>query len=516
MRVSVKKENLPFRVRPDTKLLGNHTRQTRQDVGMHGLSALRPRVFTPFQELSMFDSSVYKARRAALARLVKSGCILLPGNDLIGMNYPANTFDFRQDGSFLYFTGLDTPGLCLWLDCESGEEFLFGPVLGMEHTIWSGAVPSLSELAALSGIAGCEAMNGLTSVVQQALGQRRSVHYPPPYHGDTTLLLADLLGASPQGAKTGFSRVLVQGIVELRSIMSEMEVAQIREAIALSAAMYSHLMGTCVPGISEMELYGRSQGLILARGSREAFPMILSRRGEVLHNHRHDQILADGDLLLVDSGVVSPLGYASDITRTLPVSGCFTARQEDVYEIVLRALAEGTSRMAPGVPFVECHLAAAKVVAQGLSDLGLMRGDPAEAVASGAHALFFPHGLGHMLGLDVHDMEALGEDFVGYDDTFKRSAQFGLSGLRMARRLRPGFVMTVEPGIYFIPALIGQWRQERRLEQFINYAALDAYLDFGGIRLEDDVLVTETGHDVLSADIPKSAKDVCKRMGAAS
>jgi len=464
----------------------------------------------------MFDSSVYKARRAALMRLVKSGCILLPGNDLIGMNYPANTFDFRQDGSFLYFTGLDTPGLCLWLDCESGEEFLFGPVLGMEHTIWSGAVPSLSELAALSGIAGCEAMNGLTSVVQQALGQRRSVHYPPPYHGDTTLLLADLLGASPQGAKTGFSRVLVQGIVELRSIKSEMEVAQIREAIALSAAMYSHLMGTCVPGISEMELYGRSQGLILARGSREAFPMILSRRGEVLHNHRHDQILADGDLLLVDSGVVSPLGYASDITRTLPVSGCFTARQEDVYEIVLRALAEGTSRMAPGVPFVECHLAAAKVVAQGLSDLGLMRGDPAEAVASGAHALFFPHGLGHMLGLDVHDMEALGEDFVGYDDTFKRSAQFGLSGLRMARRLRPGFVMTVEPGIYFIPALIGQWRQERRLEQFINYAALDAYLDFGGIRIEDDVLVTETGHDVLSADIPKSAKDVCKRMGAAS
>ena len=483
---------------------------------MHGFSALRPRLFLPFQEPSMFDFSVYKARRAALISLVNSGCILLIGNDLIGMNYPANTFDFRQDGSFLYFTGLNTPGLCLWLDCESGEEILFGPVLGLEHTIWSGAVPSLSELASLSGITGCEALNGLASAVQQARGQSRSVHYPPPYHGDTTLLLADLLGASPQGAKTGFSRVLVHGIVELRSVKSEAEVAQIREAIALSAVMYSHLMAACVPGLSEMELYGHSQGLILARGSRVAFPMILSRRGEVLHNHSHEQILRDGDLLLVDSGVVSPLGYASDITRTLPVSGGFTARQKDVYEIVLRALAEGTSRMAPGVPFAECHLAAAEVVARGLSDLGLMRGDPAAAVASGAHALFFPHGLGHMLGLDVHDMEALGEDFVGYDDTFTRSGQFGLSGLRMARRLRSGFVMTVEPGIYFIPALIGQWRQERRLEQFINYAALDAYLDFGGIRIEDDVLVTETGHDVLSADIPKSAKDVCKRMGAAS
>jgi Xaa-Pro aminopeptidase len=280
--------------------------------------------------------------------------------------------------------------------------------------------------------------------------------------------------------------------------------------------MYAELMAVCAPGAAEIELYGRLQGLILARGSREAFPMILSRRGEVLHNHTRDQILRDGDLLLVDSGVCSPLGYVSDITRTLPVGGEFSGRQKEIYEIVLGALAEGTACMAPGVPFVECHMAAAMTVARGLTDAGLMHGDPAEAVAAGAHALFFPHGLGHMLGLDVHDMEALGEDFVGYDHEFRRSTQFGLSGLRMARRLRPGFVMTVEPGIYFIPALIRQWREERRLEQFINYAALDAYLDFGGIRIEDDVLVTEVGREVLSLDIPKSAGDVCKRMGGAS
>ena len=335
----------------------------------------------------MFDSATYAARRMSLMRLVGSGCILLPGNDLIGMNYRANTFDFRQDGSFLYFTGLDTPGLCLWLDCESGEEVLFGPELGMEHTIWSGAVPSLSEMATLSGIAGCKAVNGLATVAQQALGQGRSVHYPPPYQGDTTLLLSDVLDVVPQAVKAGFSRILVHGIVELRSVKSEAEVAQIRKAIALSAEMYSLLMAACVPGSKEMELYGRSQGLIRAQGSREAFPTILSRRGEVLHNHSHDQTLADGDLLLVDSGVVSA-GYASDITRTLPVGGRFTARQKDIYEIVLRALADGTAHVKPGMPFVDCHLAAAGKVARGLTELGLMRGDPDEAVASGAHALF--------------------------------------------------------------------------------------------------------------------------------
>jgi len=464
----------------------------------------------------MFDSSVYAARRAALARLVRSGCILLPGNDFIGMNYRANTFPFHQDGSFLYFTGLDRPGHCLWLDCESGEEILFGPEPGIEHTIWSGAAPSLSDLADLSGIAVSMAMLELAHTVRLAKGQGRSIHYSPTYQGETALLLSSVLGIPALELEAGFSSILVQGIVELRSVKSAAEVAQIRQAIAISAELYDSLMQSCVPGASEMELYGRSQGLIFSHGSREAFPMILSRRGEVLHNHTHDQILRDGDLLLVDSGVVSPLGYASDITRTLPVGGSFSSRQKDIYEIVLEALAAGTLNMAPGVPFVECHLAAARVVARGLTDLGLMLGDPLEAVDRGAHALFFPHGLGHMLGLDVHDMEALGEDFVGYDHEFKRAAQFGLSGLRMARRLRSGFVMTVEPGIYFIPALIRQWREQRRLEEFINYKALDAYLDFGGIRIEDDVLVTEDGRDVLSKDIPKSVDDIRRRMGKAS
>ena len=459
----------------------------------------------------MFDASTYAARRAELARLVGGGCILLPANDLVGMNYRANTFPFRQDGTFLYFTGLDVPGLCLWLDCESGRETLFGSDPGLEHTIWSGPAPCLAELAGLSGIGASGSMRELEDAVNQARG--RVVHYLPPYQGDASLLLSRLLAVAPQTIEAGHSAALIRAIVELRSVKSADEVSQIRRAVALSAEMYAAVLDVCRAGVTEMELYGRMQGFILGRGSREAFPMILSRRGEVLHNHSHDQTLAGGDLLLVDSGVVSPLGYASDITRTLPVSGGFAPRQRDIYEIVLAALAAGTARMAPGVPFVDCHLAAARAVAKGLTDLGLMRGDPAEAVAQGAHALFFPHGLGHMLGLDVHDMEALGEDYVGYDEEFRRSAQFGLSGLRMARRLRPGFVMTVEPGIYFIPALIGQWREARRLEEFINYEALEAYLDFGGIRIEDDVLVTEQGHEVLSVAIPKEPAAVCARMG---
>jgi Xaa-Pro aminopeptidase len=461
----------------------------------------------------MFDSTVYRLRRAELKRLVGGGCILLMGNDLVGMNYRANAYPFRQDGSFLYFTGLDVPGLCLWLDCESDAEFLCGSEPGMEHTIWSGAAASLSELGASCGIAACGSRDELAGQLRQARKVGRVLHYLPLYQGETALRLSCLLTMSPQEVQVGFSRSLIRGIVELRSVKSLAEVEQIREAVALSTRMYALLMDSCAPGVTEMDLYGRLQGFVLSHGGREAFPMILSKKGEVLHNHSHDQTLAAGDLLLVDSGVVSPLGYASDITRTLPVSGRFTARQKDVYEIVLAAQNAGIKRMAPGVPFVDCHVAAATEVARGLTALGLMRGDPDEAVAKGAHALFFPHGLGHMLGLDVHDMEALGEDFVGYDQEFKRSSTFGLSGLRMARRLKSGFVMTVEPGIYFIPALINQWREARRLEEFINYDALDAYLDFGGIRIEDDVLVTDHGHEVLSAGIPKQVDDVCARMG---
>ncbi len=461
----------------------------------------------------MFDASLFAARRSALARRIASGCILLPGNDLVGMNYRANEYPFRQDGSFMYFCGLDTPGLCLWIDCDSGEERLFGTEPGIMDTVWSGPAPGLSELAERAGIVGHGDMEMLAELCRDAGAAGRRVHYLPPYRGNGVLLLSGLLVMAVDKVEAGVSRSLIDAVVELRSVKGPEEVAEIRQAVDLSAGMYRELMSGCRPGAREAELYGRMQGWMYSRGSREAFPMILSKRGEVLHNHSRNQILEDGDLLLVDSGVCSPGGYASDITRTLPVSGAFSSRQRDIYEIVLHAQAAAIGCMAPGVPFLECHLAAARVVVEGLGALGLMRGDPAVAVAAGAHALFFPHGLGHMLGLDVHDMESLGEDHVGYDAEFRRSGQFGLSGLRMARRLQPGFVVTVEPGIYFIPALMDLWRSEGRHEEFINYEAFAAYRDFGGIRIEDDVLVTGDGADVLSSAIPKTVRELCDCMG---
>ncbi len=460
----------------------------------------------------MFAASVYEARRSALMRAVGSGLILLPGNGLVGMNYRANAYPFRQDGSFLYFAGLDGPDLLLTLDCDTGQACLHGPELGLEHAIWSGPSPSLEDFAGRAGLDRVGTVSDAQALCHGAQALGRAIHYLPTYQGDQTLRLARLLSQSPEGIEAGVSQTLIAAVVALRAFKSAEEVAEIRAAIDVSAEAYRLLMCACRPGVSELELYGRMQGLVLSQGGCEAFPTILTRRGEVLHNHVHDQVLTEGDLLLVDSGVRSGLGYVSDITRTLPVGGRFSTRQRDVYDVVLAAQAAGVACMIPGAPFRECHLAAARAIVGGLRELGLMRGDADEAVAAGAHALFFPHGLGHMLGLDVHDMESLGEDHVGYDREFRRSGQFGLSGLRMARRLEPGFVITVEPGIYFIPPLVAQWKEQRLHEAFVTYSAVDDWLDFGGIRIEDDVLVTDFGVQVLSAAIPKSPDKICARM----
>lgn len=459
----------------------------------------------------MFEASVYSARRKELMGRMGAGAILFPGSTLVGMNYRANTYPFRQDGSFTYYAGLNVPDLALGLDCDTGEEILFGREPSLDDVIWSGSAPSLEELACNAGVERTLPLRCLSDWCRS-----RPVRHLPAYRADQVLMLSHALGRSPEEVEAGTSPELIRNVVAQRSIKTAAEVEEIRAAVELSARMYEMVMAHCRPGMTERELYGRAQGMIAASGSMEAFPMILTRSGQVLHNHAHHQILSAGDLLLVDSGVCSPLGYASDITRTLPVSGNFASRQRDVYGIVMRAQRAGIKHMKPGVPFLECHLAAARAVAAGLRELGLMRGDIEEAVAAGAHALFFPHGLGHMLGIDVHDMESLGEDFVGYDQEFQRSGQFGLSGLRLARRLEAGFVVTVEPGVYFIPALIARWREQGLHADFINYAAVEQYMGFGGIRLEDDILVTETGTEILSHLIPLEPGDVCARMATAS
>lgn len=452
----------------------------------------------------MFLDSVYTQRRRALMESIGSGLVVLPGNELIGMNYRANTFPFCQDGSFLYFAGLNEPDFLLCLDCDSNDVMLYGPERGLDHALWSGASLLLEEAARRVGIERVGSFSDAAVACRNALAQGRTIHYLPPYQGCQVLRLARLLGWSVERVEAGASVPLIRSIVDLRSVKTAAEISEIRAAVDVSAEMYWYALRNCRAGLSEMELYGRLQGLMLSKGGVEAFPMILSRHGDILHNHAHDQVLATGDLLLIDSGVRSALGYASDVTRTLPVSGKFSALQRDIYSVVLAAQSFGVAAMVPGTPFRDCHLAAAKSIVEGLRDLGFMHGDADEAVAAGAHALFFPHGLGHMLGLDVHDMEGLGENFVGYDQEFQRSRQFGLAGLRMARRLRPGFVMTVEPGIYFIRPLVAQWKAQGLHKAFIDYSAVEACLGFGGIRIEDDVVVTESGAEVLTSSIPKT------------
>jgi Xaa-Pro aminopeptidase len=282
--------------------------------------------------------------------------------------------------------------------------------------------------------------------------------------------------------------------------------------LAVTQGMYLAAMKMVKPGVLEQDVVGRMDGLALAGGAGTAFPTILTVNGQILHNHDHSHIMRKGRLLVVDSGAESKRHYASDITRTLPVSGKFTTRQREIYEIVLAAQESAIAAMKPGIPYRDIHLKAARLMCAGLKDVGLMKGDTEEAVAAGAHALFFPHGLGHPLGLDVHDMENLGESFVGYDDQTKRSNQFGLDYLRFGRELRPGYVMTVEPGIYFIPALAAKWKKEKKHTGFINYLKVGTYLNFGGIRIEDNVLITAAGRRVLGPPIPKRVKGIERHM----
>ncbi len=456
----------------------------------------------------MFNPDVYVRRRARLREQLDTGVVLFLGNDEAPMNYAANVYRFWQDGSFLYYWGLDTPGLAAVVDLDEGREILFGPDPTIDDVVWTGPLPSLDERAERVGVREHRPPDAVGDWVGEAVRQGRVVHFLPPYRAAHRLKLARWLGLDPDRVDEAASRALVEAVVAQRSVKTGEEVAEMEKALEIARAMHTLAMRQATPGATEQEVAGRMEGEALARGGRPSYPLIVSVRGEVLHNHPTDRTLQEGDLMLCDAGAAAPSQYASDITRVTPVGGRFTERQRAIYEIVLRAQENAIASVRPGVPFKEVHLQAARDMAEGMKALGFRRGDVDEAVAAGAHALFFPHGLGHMIGLDVHDMEALGEDVVGYGREVARSNQFGLNYLRLARTLEPGFVLTVEPGIYFIPALIDRWRAEGRHEAFIDYERFEAYKDFGGIRIEDDVLVTEDGHRVLGPPIPKAVDDV--------
>lgn len=456
----------------------------------------------------MFSSEVYSRRRAALHEKIKSGIAVFTGNSEAPMNYPGNTYHFRQDSDFLYFFGLDLPGLTGVCDFDSGKDFLFGNDFDMDDIIWMGPQPTVQELALKSGINETHALAELENVIHEAVAKNRKVHFLPPYRGETKMTLGRLLKENPCQMKTHASVELIKAVISLRSIKEDVEIHEIKKAVDIAYSMHVTAMKMCREGVTEQEIFGAIEGIALTNGAGTSFPTILSINGQTLHNHSHGNLLKNGKMMVTDAGAESNMHYASDITRTTPVGGKFSKQQKEVYEIVLKANLNAIDATKPGASNRDTHFLACRVIASGLIDLGLMKGNADDAVQAGAHTMFMPHGIGHMMGLDVHDMEALGENFVGYNDEVKRSDQFGTAFLRFALPYKPGHVFTIEPGIYFIPELIQQWKAEGKFRDFINYDKLDSYMQIGGIRIEDDVLITPNGHQVLGKPIPKTVEEV--------
>jgi len=457
----------------------------------------------------MFDKNIYLRRREGLLKAINKGVILLLGNHDVAYNYKGNPYShFRQDSTFLYYFGLQHAGMAALLDAETGIATLYGDDLTLEDVVWMGPHPGIAELAAEVGVTRTAPFDAIAGVLADAKATGRPVHFLPPYRYRNMFQLQQWLNI-PVGEQGKQASVpLIKAVVAQRSHKGPEEVAEMEKALAITSEMHLAVMKGARPGVREEELAGLVEGIAAAHGGYLSYSVILSVNGHILHNHDHSHILKAGDLLLGDFGAETASCYAGDITRTLPVGGVFSPRQKDIYEIVLNAEMSAIEACRPGICYRDVHLQAARNMANGLKQLGLMKGDLDEAVAQGAHALFFPHGLGHMIGLDVHDMEDLGEQYVGYSDEVTRSTQFGTAYLRLARELEPGFVFTVEPGIYFIPALIDQWKADRKFGDFINYDALEPYRNFGGIRIEDNVLITETGHRVLGPPIPKGVEEL--------
>jgi Xaa-Pro aminopeptidase len=456
----------------------------------------------------MFKSEVYIKRREELHKKMKTGIALFIGNTEAPLNYPDNTYHFRQDSDFLYFFGLDIPGLAGVMDFDSGESRIFGNDFDMDDIIWMGPQPTIRELSLKCGITRSDSLDKLELAIRDALSGKRRVHFLPPYRGETKMTLGSLLKENPCQMKTHASVDLIKAVVSMRSIKEKVEIEEIEKAVDIAYEMHVTAMKMCKPGVREQDIFGILEGIALAKGGGTSFPIILSMDGQTLHNHAHGNVLKKGRMMVTDAGAETKLHYASDITRTTPVGGKFSRQQKEIYEIVLKANTEAIKATRPGISNRDLHFMACTIMVTELKALGLMKGNVDEAVAAGAHALFMPHGLGHMMGLDVHDMEALGENYIGYNDEVKRSDQFGTAFLRFALPYKPGHVFTVEPGCYFIPELISKWKGEGKFTDFIVYDKLEKYKTVGGIRIEDNVLITDSGHKLLGKPIPKTVKEV--------
>jgi Xaa-Pro aminopeptidase len=461
----------------------------------------------------MFEKKVFVNRRGELKKNLKSGIILLLGNDPSPIETFANSYLFRQSSVFAYYTGINkVPSVSLLIDIDNNKEILFADDYSLEDQIWTGPLSPFSETAEKTGISCVKATSELKTEVEKIIHSNRDVHYPPTCRSESIIKLSSLLDKPVSSINNEASQKLIAAVVAQREFKSIEEIKEIETALDISYEAYTTLLRLIKPGLTEKELLGVIASILAANDSAPAFPNILTRNGHILHNLSNENTIKENDLLLVDTGAVSKEGYCSDITRTLPVSGKFTEKQKAVYNIVLEAQLKAIDCIKPGILFKDIHLETCEVIAEGLKNIGIMKGCVKSAVEKGVHALFMPHGLGHMMGMDVHDMEVFGEDNVGYDSEIKRSTQFGLSALRLGRRLKENHVLTVEPGIYFIPGLIKTWKSENKFSEFINYDKLEEYMDFGGIRIEDDVLVTAVGHKVLGNPIPKTVEDIEKTM----
>ena len=458
----------------------------------------------------MFEKSIYIRRRRILKEKMaetadegKRGIGLFIGNAEAPAQYKDNCYKWRQDSTWLYFFGLDAPLYAAVIDFDSGEETIFADDVEIGDIIWMGPQPSVQSLAESVGVAHSAPYGALDAVVAKARSAGRKVHFIPPSRYFNTLKLRQLVGNRKP------SEAFTKAIISMRIVKEACEIEQMDDAALLGQEMHAVGRDSIRPGVVEQEIVGKMEGITLAKGWGVSFPTILTQHGETLHNHLHDKVIEPGKLLVIDAGAENNMHYASDFTRTYPTGGKFTPKQRDVYQIVCDCNELAFSLTRPGITYREVHLATARLMLERLAAIGLVHGDLDEMVALGIAGLFQPHGLGHNMGLDVHDMEDLNENWVGYDPDQTRAKQLGLGSLRMARRLVPGHVVTDEPGIYFIPALIEQWKQDGTGRGFVNFSKLEAYYDFGGIRLEDDVLVTPDGARRLGANrLPIQPDDV--------
>jgi Xaa-Pro aminopeptidase len=455
----------------------------------------------------MFEKQIYVERRKKLIEQLQSGVILLLGNDESPMNYTDNPFHFRQDSTFLYYFGLDYPGLAAVIDADAGKEIVFGNELTIDDIVWMGNQPTLKDRSLSVGVDQTAPANMLHDVLRQEENKNRKIHFLPPYRPENSIKIFNLLDIHPLKINESVSVDLIKAVVEQRALKSQEEIDELDKAVSISADMHITAMKMAKPGKTEQEITAAVQEVAVKAGGQLAFPIIATVNGETLHNHYHGNTLKSGDMFLLDAGAETSLHYAGDLSSTVPVDPTFTEKQKVIFNIALSAHQAGVKMLKPGIKFKDVHLTVCRTIGEGLREIGLMKGDINEAVNEGAHAMFFPCGTGHMMGLDVHDMEDLGEVYVGYEGQPK-STLFGLKSLRLARELKPGFVITVEPGIYFIPQLIDMWKAEKKFEDFINYEELEKYRDFGGLRNEEDFLITENGARLLGKYIPTTVEEI--------